>query len=90
MISVYDDLCLKSVHSTFLTLKPASFELFANSEVDPTKSVWNLIKSNVPYIPEWVFGRNTFNKFSNIHLATENQVSNLAVREKKLLKSFPP
>jgi len=41
-------LCFKSVHSTYLTLKPGFLDLFAATEVDPKRSVWNLAKSSVP------------------------------------------
>jgi gamma-tubulin complex component 2 len=47
--------------------------------------VWSFIKANVPYFPEWVFKRNAFNKFSQ-----PSRQETESMREKKLLKSFPP
>jgi len=44
----------------------------------------------VPYIPEWVFKRNSFNKFSSVKYGKDNESNNSVVREKKMLKSFTP
>lgn len=49
-----------------------------------------MIKANVPYIPEWVFKRNSFNKFSKLNLSNNENINSSNVREKKMLKSFPP
>ncbi len=34
-----------------------------------------MIKANVPYIPEWVFKRNSFNKFSKLTIGQQENLS---------------
>ena len=34
-----------------------------------------MIKANVPYIPEWVFKRNSFNKFSKLIICQQQNIN---------------
>ena len=54
------------------------------SEFDSQKATWNLIKANVPYIPEWVYKKQQYGKLGNPRIEEVDTV------RKKNLNEFTP
>jgi hypothetical protein len=77
-ISVYDDVHLKSVYGRFLVCL-SNRKVDNSSETPKIETGWNIMKSDTPYIPAWVYQRPTFSKFLNLNI----EVDSMYGREKK-------
>ena len=84
-LSVYDDVVLRSVYSTFLFCEEER-EGFVTTRanVASTPAVWNIMKANVPFIPDWMYNRPAMSK----RLTTTHDNQPIKRDEKKLLSSF--
>jgi hypothetical protein len=60
-ITVYDDLILKSVYGNMMSCDE-SLNVTANGSQINKSCIWNIMKANVPFVPDWVYLRPTIAK----------------------------
>lgn len=87
-ITVYDDVVFKSVYSTYLVCESDGW-VTTKSNIITTESMWNIMKAEVPFIPDWVYLRQPIAKNMTLipDLNMHQQVNKK--EDKKPLSSFP-
>lgn len=89
-LTVYDDIVLKSVYGNMLGCDE-SFHVSANLTVSGRQTTWNIMKANVPFIPDWMYLRPTIAKYMQLSSDGLGLGRGEQARrdDKKLLSNFP-